>query len=184
MLVPAAAGAPPQEVRDQLATAGVPVAAAGAGERGRAGPLSWRVLWPARPARALAVSAESIEQNNVSLVLDVDWDGMPGAGILLTGDLEEDAAARLLAREPGLVRNPPPVLKVAHHGARNGGTEILDALRPRVALVSAGRDNDYGHPHPDIVAALERRGTATVRTDESGTVQLRFTPDSVEWAPR
>ncbi|WP_077487893.1 ComEC/Rec2 family competence protein [Sinomonas mesophila] len=183
-LVPAAAGAPPAVVRDLLAAAHVPVAAAGAGEKGRAGPLSWRVLWPARPAGAVAARAESIEQNNVSLVLDVDWDGMPQAGILLTGDLEEDAAARLLAREPGLARRPPPVLKIAHHGARNGGTAILDALRPDVALISAGRDNDYGHPHPEIVAALEHRGTATVRTDESGTVQLRFASGSVQWAPR
>ena len=184
VLVPAAGGSPPPAVRDQLAQADVPVEAAGAGERGRAGPLSWRILWPAKPTGVLAVRAESIEQNSVSLVLDVDWDAMPQAGILLTGDLEEDAAARLLARERGLARNPPPVLKVAHHGARNGGTAILDALRPRVALVSVGRDNDYGHPHPDLVAALERRGIATVRTDQSGTVQLRFASGAVEWAPR
>ena len=183
-LVPAAAGTPPAAVREQLAAAGVPIVAAGAGERGGAGPVSWRVLWPAEPPAVLKAPAESIEQNNASLVLDVDWDRIPQAGILLTGDLEEDAAARLLAREPGLVRSPPPVLKIAHHGARNGGTDIINALRPRIALVSAGRDNDYGHPHPDIVAALERRGTETVRTDESGSVQLRFDAGAVHWAPR
>jgi competence protein ComEC len=64
------------------------------------------------------------------------------------------------------------VLKVSHHGARNGGTAIIDAASPRLAVVSVGRDNDYGHPHPAILAHLEGRGVPLLRTDEHGGVAL------------
>jgi competence protein ComEC len=90
--------------------------------------------------------------------------------VLLTGDIERDAEGHLADRD---VR--ADVLKVAHHGSRSSSTgPMLAAVSPRLALISCGRHNLFGHPHPDVVAALAARGIRTWRTDRSGTVTVRF----------
>jgi competence protein ComEC len=64
------------------------------------------------------------------------------------------------------------ILKVAHHGSEDPGLdEALRELRPRIAVISAGRNNDYGHPRPETLAALSSLpGLAVYRTDEDGRV--------------
>ena len=64
------------------------------------------------------------------------------------------------------------MLKVAHHGSEDPGLpELLRVLRPRVAVISVGEGNDYGHPRPETLAALGAApGLATLRTDEDGRV--------------
>ena len=66
------------------------------------------------------------------------------------------------------------VLKVAHHGSSDDGlADELRILRPRVAVISVGAHNDYGHPRADTLAALRgRAGLAVYRTDESGRIVL------------
>ena len=64
------------------------------------------------------------------------------------------------------------ILKIAHHGAANGGTEIIDVVRPAVALISVEKENTYGHPSPDIIGALRDRGVPALRTDEHETLVL------------
>jgi competence protein ComEC len=60
------------------------------------------------------------------------------------------------------------VLKVAHHGSAYQEPLFLDAVDPSIALVSVGRDNDYGHPNAALLAGLTRGGTRVLRTDEGG----------------
>jgi competence protein ComEC len=63
------------------------------------------------------------------------------------------------------------VLKVGHHGSATSTTQpLIDAVQPRVALVSVGAGNRYGHPSPDVLRALRARGTHVVRTDDAGSV--------------
>ena len=62
------------------------------------------------------------------------------------------------------------VLKVPHHGSRHQDLDWLTSLGARLALVSVGEDNDYGHPAPDLVAALDAAGASVWRTDVSGDV--------------
>ena len=66
------------------------------------------------------------------------------------------------------------MLKVAHHGSSDDGlADELRVLRPRVAVISVGARNDYGHPRPDTLAALHARaGLAVYRTDENGRIVL------------
>ncbi|PRZ16110.1 ComEC/Rec2 family competence protein [Nesterenkonia sandarakina] len=94
--------------------------------------------------------------------------------VLTLGDLEEEVASSLLRR----VGAPVGVhlLKVAHHGAANGGTQVLEATRPAAALIGVGEDNSYGHPSGEILGTLEGLGAAVYRTDLHGTVV--FTVDS------
>nr|WP_255316554.1 DNA internalization-related competence protein ComEC/Rec2 [Nesterenkonia sp. Act20] len=98
--------------------------------------------------------------------------------LLTTGDMEEEAAAAMI-RGKGL---PAEVhlLKVAHHGAANGGTELLQATRPEVALIGVGEDNSYGHPGASILRALEDLGAAVYRTDIHGTVVIGADRDGLE----
>jgi competence protein ComEC len=62
------------------------------------------------------------------------------------------------------------VLKVPHHGSRHQDLDFLLGLRARLALVSVGADNDYGHPAPDLLAALTASGAQVRRTDLDGDV--------------
>ena len=87
---------------------------------------------------------------------------------LFTGDIEERAELVLL-REPRLNSD---VLKVAHHGSRTSTMqEFLDAVNPRYAVISAGLNNQFNHPHPEVMARLTARpNLTTFRTDLHGTI--------------
>jgi competence protein ComEC len=87
--------------------------------------------------------------------------------VLLTGDVEPSAQAALARDLAGLHVD---VLKVPHHGSRHQDLDWLTSLGARLALVSVGEDNDYGHPAPDLVAALDAAGASVWRTDVSGDV--------------
>jgi competence protein ComEC len=80
---------------------------------------------------------------------------------------------------PDLIRNST-VLKLAHHGSKDGtDARWLDAVRPRLAVASMGRGNEFGHPHPQTLALLERRGIPLLRTDLEGTIEI--TSDGERW---
>jgi competence protein ComEC len=91
---------------------------------------------------------------------------------LLVGDAERAEEDWLLARGAEQLR--ADVLKVGHHGsATSSSAAFLDAVRPRLALVSVGAGNTYGHPSADVLRALSSRGAQVLRTDRAGTVVVR-----------
>ena len=88
---------------------------------------------------------------------------------LFTGDAEGPEEEWLLARDPGALA--ADVLKVGHHGSRTStSARFLGAVRPRLALVSVGAHNAYGHPSPDVLQALRDSGAQVLRTDRVGTI--------------
>ena len=104
-------------------------------------------------------------ENNASVVLRV---AAGGRTFLLTGDIEKEAELYLSD-----VDLRADVLKVAHHGSRSSTSEgFLDNARPRLAVVSCGRRNVFGHPHEEVLDALGQRGIRTWRTDRDGTVDV------------
>lgn len=110
-------------------------------------------------------SQEAADPNDRSVVVHA---AAGDNGALLTGDLAVYGFAQLC--DAGL---PEPVnlLKLPHHGSRGSRPErFLDRLRPRLAFLSAGRDNSYGLPHPDCVTACRTRGIPLYRTDLQGTL--------------
>jgi competence protein ComEC len=139
---------------------GVPVRVPTYGERTTSGEVAWQVVGP---RRVLGNSP-----NDASLVLLVESQGVR---ILLTGDAEPTEQGQLEDLDIGDV----DVLKVPHHGSRYQDHAFLASLRPRVALVSVGADNDYGHPAPDLTSWLERGGVDVRRTDEDGAVAVVVT---------
>jgi competence protein ComEC len=91
---------------------------------------------------------------------------------LLTGDAERGEETWLLERARDELR--ADVLKVAHHGSSTSTTEaFLAAVRPRVAVVSVGAANLYGHPNAEVLQSLAAAGAQVLRTDRMGTIVLR-----------
>jgi competence protein ComEC len=90
---------------------------------------------------------------------------------LLTGDMEAPMEARILS-EGYLLHSD--VLKVGHHGSKTSTIQpFLDTVSPSVAVISAGFENSFGHPHKDVVARLTQRHVALLRTDRDGLVTVR-----------
>jgi competence protein ComEC len=115
-----------------------------------------RVLWPC-PA-----FDPGWDPNDNSFVLEIEFGARR---LLLAGDAERHTEEALVAS--GRLRRAD-LLKVAHHGSRTSSTApFLDAVAPRFAVVSAGRGNRFGHPHPDVVSRLESR-TTLLRVDREG----------------
>ncbi|MFD9867913.1 ComEC/Rec2 family competence protein, partial [Streptomyces niveus] len=150
-------------VRRTAEAADVPLVRATPGERRRVGPLDWRVLWP-RAGPGLGAGGP----NDASVTLFVRTAG--GTTLLLLGDLEPPAQQGLSRDHPTLP--PVDVLKVAHHGSAFQDAGLLRTVRPRVALISCGRDNPYGHPSPRTVGALRAGGAVVMRTDTDGAVAV------------
>jgi competence protein ComEC len=98
---------------------------------------------------------------------------------LLVGDAERAEEDWLLANAPDQLR--ADVLKVGHHGSATSSTgEFVQAVAPRLALVSVGAGNSYGHPSQSVLRTLARAGAAILRTDRSGTVVVRTDGHSLE----
>ncbi|MFD7694984.1 ComEC/Rec2 family competence protein [Streptomyces sp. NPDC059805] len=151
-------------VRREAAARGVPVTRATAGEERRTGGLSWRVVWPP-PAPAMIPEGP----NDASVTLLVRSAGLR---LLLLGDLEPPAQ-RALSRSPaGALLDGVDVLKVAHHGSAYQDPGLLRRVAPRLALISAGADNPYGHPAPGTVAALRAQGAVVLSTDRDGALAV------------
>jgi len=106
--------------------------------------------------------------NNDSLVLRIRYGSR---SFLLTGDMERGIEAGLVAAGVDLKAD---VLKVGHHGSRTSSTlPFLEAVSPSVALISAGFENSFGHPHVDVLGRLMSRHAAILRTDVGGLVSAR-----------
>jgi competence protein ComEC len=158
-----------REVHELADRAGVPVVTATYGEARRLGTLRWQVLAPSEPPPADSDSPP----NDASIVLYVE---AAGVRLLLMGDEETGSAQRLHDLYPGLRAD---VLKVAHHGSAKQDPALVRGLDARVALISVGRDNDYGHPAPSALSLLAAAHLRTWRTDRAGSLAVVVAPQPV-----
>jgi competence protein ComEC len=111
--------------------------------------------------------------NERSLVLLAEANGRRA---ILTGDVEKGAERDLVDCCARDLR--ADLLKVAHHGSRTSSTEdFLDAVAPRLALISVGVGNVYHHPSPEIVERLRDHRARVLRTDRAGEIVVRFGAD-------
>jgi competence protein ComEC len=148
---------------------GVPVATTWSGDDLTLGQVRAHVLWPSR--RILSGSVP----NNASVVLDLEVGGLR---LLLLGDVEHEADAAIA----GTLRADGPafdVVKVGHHGSANLDRVLWQRIQGRVAIVSVGADNDYGHPAPSTLTMLRRLGYAVWRTDRHGDVAVAMSEGGV-----
>ncbi|MBS2539809.1 MBL fold metallo-hydrolase [Catenulispora sp. NF23] len=198
---------PPRGVSEVTAwarTAGIPTTVATVGEHRRFGPVSWDVLWPdpnvspstppeparkshrrgRRQARASPRGGgeEGSGPNNSSVVLQVTVSTRDGAvRLLLTGDIEPPSQAAILAAHPDLAAD---VLKVPHHGSAHQDPDLFAAVHPRVAVISVGKGNTYGHPAPRTIQLASGTGARVFRTDDDGQVVVFGTAARLRVATR
>jgi competence protein ComEC len=134
----------------------VRVVVARAGQGYRIGRLRLRILWPTGPG------TPGDDPNNHAIVILASYGEVDA---LMTADAESNVTG-------GLRVPPAEILKVAHHGSGDPGLpSLLDRLRPRIAVISVGEHNGYGHPDPGTLAALESAPELDLyRTDRDGRV--------------
>ncbi|MGN6276407.1 MAG: ComEC/Rec2 family competence protein [Solirubrobacterales bacterium] len=142
----AAAGAEPQGVA--------------AGQELRSGRLRLQVLWP--PPELLREADAEEDPNQLALVMEVHWGGFT---MLLTADAEAES----VPLDPG----PIDVLKVAHHGSEDAGlAALLEHTHPKLAVISVGEENPYGHPARATISTFSRYAIPIFRTDRDGDVVI------------
>ncbi|MBM4146463.1 MAG: DNA internalization-related competence protein ComEC/Rec2, partial [Nitrospira sp.] len=111
--------------------------------------------------------------NNDSLVLRIEGDNK---SFLFAGDIEEDAEENIMHLGKWLKSD---VMKVPHHGGKASAYQpFIETVSPRIAVISAGRENPFGHPHQEMLDALNE--VKIFRTDIDGAVKIHETDDGLQ----
>ena len=133
-----------------------------AGDLIQSGKLSLSCLYPYRDTL-------SSDRNGHSEVLLAEYGDF---SMLLMGDLGTEGEAEIA--EVWDEKKQVQILKAGHHGSSTSSSELfLDTVRPQIAVLSYGKDNSYGHPHPEVIERLEERGIASWATEEQGMITVR-----------
>lgn len=123
---------------------------------------------------------EGGNQDSVCLVMqsDLNNDGLVEWKGLFAGDAEKEKLTSL--KRDGAFSDVD-ILKVSHHGSKNAlNQELIDALRPKISLISVGEGNRYGHPNQVTLDYLNSAEAMVFRTDEQGDVVCRLRQDGIE----
>ena len=137
--------------------------------------VNLRILFPSEPL--VGKVKQGTVWNANSIVVKLTYKNV---SFLLPGDAEKATEERLL-KEQGTGVLPSTVLKVAHHGSKYATTQaFLDAVNPKIAVISVGEGNRYGHPAEETLKKLKDKGIAVYRTDYNGNVIIKTDGDTLE----
>lgn len=140
-----------------------------AGDFVQSGNLSLSCLYPYRDTL-------SSDRNDHSEVLLAEYGNF---SMLLMGDLGAEGEAEIA--EVWDKKKQVQILKAGHHGSSASSSELfLDTVRPEMAILSYGKDNSYGHPHPEVIDRLEERGIVRWSTEEQGMITVRTDGEEME----
>ncbi|OGV91980.1 hypothetical protein A3A66_04630 [Microgenomates group bacterium RIFCSPLOWO2_01_FULL_46_13] len=179
------------QLQAAVIAASIPVYAPISGDQIKVGQLSFQVLWPSarmgdkrvweketqsvaekldnsnKPDQPQVLGAYPNDPNELSLVLKLSF---VDTDLLLTGDIGTREEQALI--DSNLLTDID-ILKVAHHGSKSSSSlDFLRVVKPEIALISAGRNNRYGHPASDTLIRLETVGSEVLRTDQAGEIEL------------
>ncbi|MCW6653097.1 ComEC/Rec2 family competence protein [Aerococcaceae bacterium NML210727] len=135
-------------------------------------PFTSRVQHPSLPIQLFTVPDLSTQpemdgSNDTSIVALITFGDIT---LLNMGDLSSNAEAVLLQHYPELQAD---ILKTGHHGSKHStSTQFLEHIQPKLALISAGYQNRYGHPHLEVIERLQQQGIPYLATNERGAIQL------------
>ncbi len=157
-------GVPAPHLLERARNTGVSTLEVARGSELASGALRLQVLWPPRELER-GPAARAADPNALAIVGVARWRGF---SMLLTADAEAEA----VPLDPGRI----DVLKLAHHGSADAGLDaLLDRTSPRLAVISVGADNPFGHPTPETLRTLAHHHVAVMRTDLDGTVEIDVT---------
>jgi competence protein ComEC len=129
--------------------------------RGEAGSTTLAILFPDR-------DVTKVESNTSSIVAKLSYGD---ADVLLTGDSPQAIEEYLVSLNGTALQSE--ILKVGHHGSRTStAATFVAAVRPTLGIISAGKDNDYGHPHKEVLDTLASYGVETKNTADVGSISL------------
>ncbi len=138
----------------------IPIKEVQAGMRWSTGDANFTIISP----------LDKVEEKNESSVVikahinQIDW--------LFVGDLGEPGESILLENKTELKAD---ILKVGHHGSRNSSKEqFIKAVNPKIAVISSGRNNRFGHPHEEVIELLHNEEISIYRTDMQGSIQYKY----------
>jgi len=151
-------------VRQQAVQRGISLNAPLPGTRAIVGQAELQVLGPVN--HVIADQGESSKQNDSSLVIMVKT---AGVRLLLTGDVEPPGQQAIVSAGVDLHAD---VIKIPHHGSAQQDPEFIAGTHARLAIASAGLDNDYGHPAPRTVQLVRSLGMTLLRTDQNGSIAI------------
>jgi len=127
-------------------------------------PWTARIIWPEQDS--------NLTENATSIAMRIND---PQNSFLFMGDLEKEEEKRLMELEPLLSAT---AVQIGHHGSRTSSSwEFLSQIQPQMAFISAGKNNSYGHPHPETLEKLSLilPDTAQIfRTDQNGSVEIEW----------
>jgi len=144
----------------------------------RANTFTWdnvegKFFWPEISSAVPSPAAK----NDDSLVLKLQYED---DAVLLPGDAEKEAERGMLV-ENGQHALQAEVLKIGHHGSKNSTTaEFLAAVKPRLAIISVGEGNPYGHPSTELLERLANANVRVLRTDRDGAVHILMNGKGLE----
>ena len=144
------------------------------GERLTEGQMQMQCLWSVRDAEKI-LSEASLDENQSSTVLSLEYGDF---AMLFTGDLEKEAEETVASyieekQIEGELPKTYEILKVGHHGSKNGtGEHLLEVVNPACAWISAGERNQYGHPSPEVLERLAKWQVNLYNTKDGSAVKL------------
>lgn len=126
------------------------------------GGVTISILYPDR-------DVSHVPSNDGSIVMKLTYGE---DSFILTGDAPTETEAKILSRDSKTIR--AQVLKLGHHGSRTSTSPLfLQAIHPTYAIVSAGVNNRYGHPHQEVIDMVKKFGATIFTTQKSGTIRFR-----------
>ncbi len=106
--------------------------------------------------------------NDNSMVIKITYKKV---SFLLAADVGQAAERKILSRHSEMMHST--ILKIAHHGSRNSScASFLNGVKPELAIISYGRNNSFGHPHPEMLKRLKRAGIPYLATARKGTITV------------
>ena len=101
--------------------------------------------------------------------------------MLFTGDIEEIAEKRLYELYKNTNKSEASIIKVAHHGSKSSSTEkFLSLVKPKIAVIGVGKDNNFGHPNSNVIERIRKYTTIIYRTDKCGEIEIKFNKNEVK----
>ena len=122
-------------------------------------------MWPNKEQEILENSI-----NNNALVCKLNYKKF---SMLFTGDIEQEAEKLLFLKYKNSNKLNSNILKVGHHGSKTSSTEdFLKLVKPKIALIGVGKDNNFGHPNKEVLDRLKSINAKIYRTDENGEISI------------
>jgi len=133
--------------------------------------ISVKVLSPIRKSAAYYEEQKSnqTDENANSLILKLDYNGI---SVLMTGDIDYNGEKNLINQYLGTEELSVNILKVSHHGSKNGTSDgFLETLKPKIAVIQVGKNN-FGHPHPSVIEKIQNKDIMLYRNDKNGAIGI------------